>query len=71
MKALTKSLKTTLTRLESIEKARAYVLLVMNENPLTTDELESFDHVLSVLNDNIHMRSNVEFSEEEKQASII
>lgn len=71
MKALTKSLKTTLTRLESIEKARAYVLLVMNENPLTTDELESFDHVLSVLSDNIHMRSNVEFSEEEKQASII
>lgn len=71
MKALTKSLKTTLTRLESIEKAMAYVLLVMNENPLTTDELESFDHVLSVLNDNIHMRSNVEFSEEEKQASII
>lgn len=71
MKTLTKSMKTTLTRMESIEKARTYVLLVMNENPLTTDELDSFNHVLSVLNENIHMRSNVEFSEEEIQASII
>lgn len=71
MKTLTNSMKTTLTRMESIEKARTYVLLVMNENPLTTDELDSFNHVLSVLNENIHMRSNVEFSEEEIQASII
>lgn len=37
MKTLTNSMKTTLTRMESIEKARTYVLLVMNENPLTTD----------------------------------
>lgn len=71
MKLLTKRDACTLTRLDTVEKARRLVLCVMNENPLTTDELESFEHVLSILNSPIHMRSNKELTEDEILSSII
>jgi hypothetical protein len=71
MKKLVKNEKTTLIRKDTVEKACHLINCVMNENPLTTEELHAFDHVREILNDDLWKRSNVEFSNDDVESSLI